>query len=82
MPVGDIPIRTRSSRDATKLSDYYNDRDKLLGNKMSPEKFEAKWHGVRIAGEDVFADVQAILEMEDADVLRMESLYASVGSAE
>jgi hypothetical protein len=79
MPFGDVPIRTRSSRDATKLSEYYNDRDKLLGNKMSAEEFEAKWHRVRIAGEDVFADAQAIFEMEDADVLRMENLYASVG---
>ena len=82
MPSGDVPIRTRNSRDATKLSDYYNDRDKLLGNKMSAEEFETKWDGVRITGEEVLADATTILEMEDADVLRMESLYASVGQAE
>src|ERR1700751_3971866 len=29
-PTGDVPVRTRSSRDATMLSDYYNDREKLL----------------------------------------------------
>jgi hypothetical protein len=82
MPTGDVPIRTRSSRDATKLSDYYNDREKLLRGKLSVAKFEAKWRGVQIAGEEVFADAGAILEMAEADVLRMENLYASVGSAE
>jgi hypothetical protein len=79
MPTGDVPIRTRSSRDATKLSDYYNDREKLLYGKLSMAEFEAKWRGVRIAGEEVFADAGAILEMADADVLKMENLYASVG---
>lgn len=79
MPTGDVPIRTRSSRDATELSDYYNDRDKLLRGKMSITEFEAKWRDVRIAGEEVFADAGAILEMADADVLKMENLYASVG---
>jgi len=82
MPSGDVPIRTRNSRDATKLSDYYNDREKLLRGKLSVAKFEAKWRGARIAGEEVFADAGAIVEMADADVLRMENLYASVGSAE
>ena len=82
MSSGDVPIRTRNSRDATKLSDYYNDREKLLRGKLSVAKFEAKWRGARIAGEEVFADAGAILEMADADVLRMENLYASVGSAE
>jgi hypothetical protein len=79
---GDLRIRTRSSRDATKLSEYYNDRDRLLRGKVSAKAFEAKWRGARIAGEEVFADAGAILEMADADVLRMENLYASVGSAE
>ena len=51
MPSGDVPIRTRSSRDATKLSDYYNDREKLLRGKMSAYEFEAKWRGVRIDGQ-------------------------------
>lgn len=82
MPTGDVAIRTWSSRDATMLSEYYNDREKLLRGTLSAAKFEAKWRGVRIAGEEVFADAGAILEMADADVLRMENLYASVGSAE
>jgi hypothetical protein len=43
MPSGDVPIRTRSSRDATKLSDYYNDREKLLRGKLGVADFEAKW---------------------------------------
>jgi hypothetical protein len=76
---GDVPIRTRSSRDATKLSDYYNDRDKLLRGQLSVVKFESKWRGVRIAGKDVFSDAGMILEMAEADVLKMENLYASVG---
>lgn len=79
-PFGDLTFRTRSSRDATMLSDYYNDRDKLLGGKLAVAKFEAKWRGVRIAGEEVLTDVRTIFEMEEADVLRMESLYASVES--
>jgi hypothetical protein len=76
---GDVHIRTRSSKDATKLSDYFNDRDKLLRGKLGVAEFEAKWRGVRIAGEEVFADPPAILEMADADVLKMEHLYASMG---
>lgn len=80
MAAGDLPIRLRSSRDATHLSDYYNDREKLLRGQLSVAKFEAKWRGVRISGKEVFADARAILEMADADVLKMESLYASVGA--
>lgn len=79
---GDVRIRTRRSRDASKLSDYYNDRDKLLRGKLRVADFEAKWRGVSIAGQEVFADAPAILEMAEADVLKMENLYASVGSAE
>ena len=78
-PSGDVPIRTRNSHDATKLSDYYNDREKLLRGKLSVANFETKWRGVRIADEEVFADAPEILEMADADVLKMETLYASVG---
>ena len=78
-PSGDVPIRTRSSRDATKLSDYYNDREKLLRGQIGVSEFEAKWRNFRIAGKEVFADAGAILEMADADVLKMENLYASVG---
>jgi hypothetical protein len=79
MPSGDVPIRTRNSRDATRLSDYYNDREKLLSGKLTAADFEAKWRGVRIAGQEVFADAPAVLEMADADVLKMENLYAIVG---
>jgi hypothetical protein len=79
MPFGDVIIRTRSSRDATKLSDYFNDREKLLRGKLGAADFEAKWRGVRIAGQEVFADTPAILEMADADVLNLEKLYAGVG---
>jgi hypothetical protein len=79
MPSGDVPVRTRSSRDATKLSDYYNDREKLLRGKLDVASFEAKWRGVRITGREVFADARTILELADADVLKMEHLYASVG---
>jgi hypothetical protein len=78
-PSGDVRIRTRSSRDATKLSDYYNDREKLFRGKLRIADFETKWRGVRIAGEEVFADAATILGMADADVLKMENLYASVG---
>ena len=35
-----------------------------------------------LAVEEVFADALAILGMAEADVLRMENLYASVGAAE
>jgi hypothetical protein len=79
---GDVRIRTRSSRDATALSEYYNDRDKLLRGKVSAEAFEAKWRGARIAGKEVFADATAILERANADDLKMENLYASVESPE
>lgn len=77
---GDVPIRTRNSRYATELSDYYNDREKLLRGKLSVAKFEAKWRGVRIAGEELLADAAAILGMADADVFKMENLYASLGA--
>src|SRR6266581_331364 len=70
---GDVRIPTRSSRDATKLSDYYNDRDKLLRGKLGVADFEAKWRGVRIADQEVFADAAAILGMAEADVLQMEN---------
>jgi hypothetical protein len=74
---GDVPIRTRSSRDATKLSEFFHDRDNLLRGKLSPDDFEAHWRGVIIAGEEVFADSAAILTMADADELLLENLYAS-----
>jgi hypothetical protein len=76
---GDIPMRIRNSRDATKLSEFFHDRDNLLRGKMSAEDFEPKWRGVRVAGEELFADVSQILGMADADVLQMENLYATLG---
>lgn len=79
MPSGDVPIRTRNSRDATKLSAYYNDRDKLLRAKLRASDFETKWRDVRAAGEELFADASVILDMANADVLKVENLYASVG---
>src|SRR5271170_1293869 len=79
--VGDLPIRTRSSRDAARISEYFRDRDKLLRGKLSADDFEAKWRGVRIAGEQIFADAAAILRMADAGDLKLENLYASVESA-
>jgi hypothetical protein len=50
-----------------------------FGGKLSAEHFEAKWRGVRVAGEQLFADVSVILGMADADVLKLENLYASTG---
>ena len=79
MSMGDVPRRTRNSRHATQLSDYYNDREKLLYGKLSMAEFEAKWRRVRIADKEVLADAAAILEMADADVLKVENLYHSVG---
>jgi len=76
--LGDVSRLVRGSKAASKLSDYYNDRDKLLRGKLGVADFEAKWRGVRIAGKAVFADARAILEMADADVLKMDNLYASV----
>lgn len=67
---------------ASKLSEFFHDRDKLLRGKLSVEKFEAKWRGVRIAGQEVFSDAAAIFERANADDLQVENLYASVGGAE
>jgi len=78
---GDVPVRTRSSKDATKLSDFFHDRDNLLRGKVSADAFEAKWRGVRVAGQELFADASAILEMANADELKVENLYASTGPA-
>jgi hypothetical protein len=78
---GDVLIRVRSSRDATKLSEFFHDRDKLLRGRLSAEDFETKWRGVRVAGEELFADAFVILGMADADVLKLENLYASTGGA-
>ncbi|MHB8215977.1 MAG: hypothetical protein ACYDDS_07845 [Candidatus Sulfotelmatobacter sp.] len=47
------------------------------GLPLGVAKFEVKWRGVHIAGKEVFANAGTILEMADADVLKMENLYAS-----
>jgi len=82
MSSGDLPILTRSSQDATKLSEFFHDRDKLLRGKLTAQTFEAKWRGVRIGGQEVFADVTVILDMANAGDLKVENLYASTGGAQ
>ncbi|PYV70704.1 MAG: hypothetical protein DMG96_30485 [Acidobacteria bacterium] len=78
----DLPILTRSSQDATKLSEFFHDRDKLLRGKLSADNFEAKWRGVRIAGQELFTDTATIFLRADAGDLKVENLYASAGGAE
>ena len=82
MSSGDLPILTRSSQDATKLSEFFHDRDKLLRGKLSADNFEAKWRGVRIAGQELFTDTATIFLRADAGDLKVENLYASAGGAE
>src|SRR5438132_6761676 len=53
---GDIPVRTRSSKLATKLSEFFQDRAQLLRGKLGVHEFEAKWRGVHIAGQELLAD--------------------------
>lgn len=79
MSFGDVPVRTRSSKDATKLSEFFHDRDQLLRGKLPVEQFEGKWRGQRVADRELFADASAILEMANADELKVENLYASTG---
>ena len=79
--VGDVPVLIRSSKDATKLSEFFQDRDKLLRGKLTSADFEAKWRGVRVAGKELFADATAILHMANAGELKVENLYASTGGA-
>ena len=81
MSSGDVPIRTRSSQDATKLSEFFHDRDNLLRGKLSADAFEAKWRGVRVAGQELFADASPIFRMANAGELKLENLYASTGPA-
>lgn len=81
-PTGDVRELVRGLPAATELSNYFQDRDKLLRNKLSAADFEAKWRGVRIDGREVFADAAEILRMAEFDVLKMENLYASVESPE
>jgi hypothetical protein len=79
---GDVPVRIRGSRAATNLSEFFRDRDKLLRGKMSGEKFEATWLGVRIAGQEVFADTAVIFHRANAGDMKIENLYASTGGVE
>ena len=79
---GDVPRLVRGSKAASKLSDYYNDREKLLNIELTAEDFEAKWRGVSIARRELFANADRIFQMKEADVLKIEDLYTSVGSAE
>jgi hypothetical protein len=81
-PSGDVPVRIRGSRAATKLSEFFRDRDWLLRGKMPADKFEAKWLGVRIAGQELFADSATIFLRAEAGDLKVENLYASAGGAE
>ena len=79
--LGDVPIRTRSSRDATKLSEFFHDRDMLLRGKLSANAFEAKWRGVRVAGQELFADTSGIFRMANAGELKLGNLYTSTSGA-
>jgi hypothetical protein len=79
--LGDVPMRIRGSRDASRLSEFFQDRDKLLRGKLSAHIFEAKWRGVRIAGQEVFADTTTIIHMANAGDLKVENLYASTAGA-
>jgi hypothetical protein len=81
MHFGDLPITTRDSRQASRLSEYFHDRAALLRGKLGVNAFEKKWRGVRIAGQEVLADASAIFRMQNAGVLKMENLYASTSNA-
>jgi hypothetical protein len=76
---GDIFIITRNSKDATKLSEYFHDRELLLGNKLRAYDFEVKWRGIYVAGREVLADTNRILQMADSGELKIEHLYAGKG---
>jgi hypothetical protein len=79
---GDLPVRTRSSKDATKLSDFFRDRDKLLDGKLSTNDFEAKWRGVRVAGRELFAEAAEIFRAaHGGELKKIETLYAGTGGA-
>ena len=81
MPSGDLPITTRNSQQASSLSEFFNDREKLLGDKLSAREFERKWRGVHIAGQEVFADASEIFRMQNLGILNLENLYASATPA-
>ena len=79
---GDVPRLIRGSKAATTLSNFLNDRGKLLDHKMSPAEFETKWGGVFIQGEEVFADAAEIFRMANAGHLRIDDFYSPPGAAE
>src|SRR5438876_7213698 len=79
---GDILTRIRGSHTASRRTDFFHDRDKLLRGKLSADNFEAKWRGVRIAGQELFTDTATIFIRADAGDLKVENLYASAGGAE
>ncbi len=78
---GDVPRLIRGSKAATRLSQFFNDRAKLLHGKMSPKEFEAKWQGVIIQGQETFADANAIFRMANAGELKIEDFYSPLGGA-
>jgi hypothetical protein len=51
----------------------------LLRGKLRAYDFEAKWRGMHVAGRELLADTNGIFQMADADVLKVEHLYASTG---
>jgi hypothetical protein len=77
--VGDVPELVRGLPAATKLSNFLQDRGDLLRGEMDAHEFEVKWRGVRVDGRELFANADAILRMAEADVLKVEDLYATVG---
>ena len=79
---GDVPVIIRGSKDATRLSAFFRDRQNLLHGKLRGGEFEAKWRGVRISDRELYADASGIYRMANAAALRMENLYASVGGVE
>ncbi|MGH9514247.1 MAG: hypothetical protein ACRD3P_01030 [Terriglobales bacterium] len=79
---GDVLRRVRGSKAASKLSEFYIDRGKLLDHKLSAHDFEAKWRGVRIAGEEVFADAATIFLRAEFGDLKIDELYGDLGGAE
>jgi hypothetical protein len=80
--LGDVPLAIHGSRASTKLSEYFRDRDKLLHGKMSAKAFEGKWQEIRIDGKGIFADSAEILQLGDADLLKIEHIYSAPGGAE
>jgi hypothetical protein len=51
----------------------------LLRGRFRADRFELKWRGKEIASRELFADADAIFQMQDADVLKVDNLYGSTG---